>query len=97
MTGLSCRIASLPHQPPAPSLTVVPVGQMSQPPDCSLTRRQLECLRWAGEGKSSVDIGSILDISAATVNEHLTDACRRLGVRTRVQAIVAAYRRGWLE
>lgn len=62
-----------------------------------LTSRQLECVRWAGEGKSSMDIGAILEISAATVNEHLADACRRLGVRTRVQAVVAAYRRGWLD
>lgn len=65
--------------------------------DICVTPRQLECLRWAGEGKSSVDIGSILDISAATVNEHIADACRRLKVRTRIQAIVEAYRRGWLE
>lgn len=62
-----------------------------------LTPRQLECLMWAGEGKSSVDIGSILAISAATVDGHIADACRRLGVRTRIQAIVEAYRRGWLE
>ena len=65
--------------------------------DVCVTPRQLECLKWAGEGKSSVDIGSILNISAATVNEHLADACRRLDVRTRIQAIVEAYRRGWLE
>lgn len=64
---------------------------------CPLTARQLECLRWAGEGKSSVDIACILEISAATVNEHLRDACKRLDVRTRVQAIVEAYRNGWLE
>ena len=80
-----------------PRRRIMPVRDASQPADCFLTRRQLECLRWAGEGKSSVDIGSILDISAATVNEHLTDACRRLGVRTRVQAIIESYRRGWLE
>lgn len=62
-----------------------------------LTPRQLECLRWAAEGKSSVDIASILCISPATVDGHIADACARLGVRTRIQAIVEAYRRGWLE
>lgn len=64
---------------------------------CPLTPRQLECLKWVGEGKSSVDIGSILAIAPSTVNEHLADACRRLGVRTRVQAIVECFREGWLK
>ncbi len=62
-----------------------------------LTPRQLECLHWAGEGKSSVDIASILAISPATVDGHIAEACARLGVRTRIQAIVEAYRRGWLK
>lgn len=61
------------------------------------TPRQLECLKWVGEGKSSNDIGSILGIAPSTVNEHLAEACRRLGVRTRVQAIVECFREGWLQ
>lgn len=65
--------------------------------DVRLTPRQLECLKWAGEGKSSVDIASILSISPATVDGHIADACRRLGVRTRIQAIVEAFRRRWLQ
>ncbi len=52
-----------------------------------LTPRQLECLRWAQAGKSSTDIGAILEISRRTVETHISDACGRLGVRTRVQAI----------
>jgi DNA-binding CsgD family transcriptional regulator len=61
-----------------------------------LTPRQLECLKWVGEGKSSTDIGSILELSPATVDGHIADACIRLGVRTRIQAIVEAFRNGWL-
>ena len=72
-------------------------SRASRPPSQHvLTPRQLECLKWVGEGKSSVDIGSILDIAPSTVNEHLAHACRRLGVRTRVQAIVECFRNGWL-
>lgn len=63
---------------------------------CNLTPRQLECLQWAGEGKSSTDIASILNLSPATVDGYVAEACRRLGVRTRIQAIVEAYRKGWL-
>ena len=55
-----------------------------------LTPRQTECLQWAAEGKSSTDIAVILAISAHTVDEHLDNACRRLGVRRRSQAIAKA-------
>jgi len=61
-----------------------------QPAKVILTKRQRECLAWVREGKSSVTIGSILGISFATVDEHIAEACRRLGVRTRVQAAVEA-------
>jgi len=62
-----------------------------------LTERQLECLKWAREGKSSTDIGAILGISVDVVDEHIARACKRLGVRTRMQAVVAAVIKGYLE
>jgi DNA-binding CsgD family transcriptional regulator len=55
-----------------------------------LSSRQRECLAWVRHGKSSAEIGDILGISAQTVNEHIAEACRKLGVRTRVQAAVEA-------
>lgn len=55
-----------------------------------LTERQRDCLRWVREGKSATDIASILGISAHTVHEHVAGACRRLDVRTRIQAVTAA-------
>jgi DNA-binding CsgD family transcriptional regulator len=61
-----------------------------------LSPRQLECLRWVRDGKSSFDIGEILGISARTVDQHLLTACTRLGVRTRVQAVVEASLCGFL-
>lgn len=61
-----------------------------------VTPRQLECLRWAQAGKSARDIGTILGISGRTVEYHLIGACKRLGVRTRVQAISLAIDAGLL-
>ena len=55
-----------------------------------LTERQRECLAWVREGKSSAAIAEILGISVMTVDEHVAEACRRMGVRTRVQAAVEA-------
>jgi DNA-binding CsgD family transcriptional regulator len=62
----------------------------------SLRQRQIECLYWAQEGKSAVDIGQILGISGRTVEAHIARACDVLGVRTRVQAVIRARDLGWL-
>jgi DNA-binding CsgD family transcriptional regulator len=42
-------------------------------------------------------IGDILGLSVRTVDEHLAEACRKLGVRTRVQAAVQATLRGLID
>ena len=55
-----------------------------------LTARQIECLEWVQAGKSSSVIGQILGVSKRTIDEHLAEACRRLEVRTRIQAVAVA-------
>lgn len=67
-----------------------------QPP-ISLSRRQRDILSWVREGKSSFDVGEILGISARTVDWHVLAACERLGVRTRVQAVVEAAIQGLID
>lgn len=62
-----------------------------------LSQRQLECLKWVRQGKSSNDIGDILGLSAHTVNEYIAGACSRLGVRTRTQAVAEAALHGILD
>jgi DNA-binding CsgD family transcriptional regulator len=59
-----------------------------------LTVRQIECLRWVRAGKSSSDIGDILGLSSRTVDFYILNACQRLGVRTRAQAVAEAAIRG---
>ena len=55
-----------------------------------LSPRQRDCLAWVRHGKSSNDIAALIGISPQTVEEHIEIACRKLGVRTRVQAAVEA-------
>jgi DNA-binding CsgD family transcriptional regulator len=62
-----------------------------------VSERQLECLYWVQEGKSASDIGGILGISSRTVEGHLLRACERLGVKTRIQAVLRARELGLLE
>ncbi|SFO92668.1 DNA-binding transcriptional regulator, CsgD family [Bradyrhizobium sp. Ghvi] len=51
-----------------------------------LSRRELECLKWAAQGKSAWEIGQILRISRNTAADYLNNAKEKLGVRTVIQA-----------
>lgn len=62
----------------------------------TLTTRQLECLRWAQEGKTAWEIGRIMAISPRTVESYLAIAYQKLKVRTRVQAVIRARALGLL-
>jgi DNA-binding CsgD family transcriptional regulator len=57
-----------------------------------LTNRECECLAWAGAGKTNWEIGEILSISEATVRTYFKRAKHKLGVTTKIQAIVSAAR-----
>lgn len=63
----------------------------------ALTARELECLKWAAEGKTSWDIAHLLAITERTVIFHLRNACTKLGVATRQQAVAKAMVFGLLD
>jgi DNA-binding response OmpR family regulator/DNA-binding CsgD family transcriptional regulator len=58
-----------------------------------LTRRESEVLHWAMMGKTNRDIGDILGTSPRTVNKHLENLFRKLGVETRTAAAALALNR----
>jgi len=60
------------------------------PPKVSLTEREIEALSWSAQGKSSTDIAVLMNVSERTVNFHITNAMRKMGVATRIQAAVKA-------
>ena len=55
-----------------------------------LTWRQARILRMVAEGDTSAEIAAELTISSRTVESHLDKIYRRLGVRSRLQAVVKA-------
>lgn len=55
-----------------------------------LTPREQEILRFMVEGRSNKEIASELFVTLATVKWYITQMYRKLGVRSRVQAIVRA-------
>jgi DNA-binding response OmpR family regulator len=55
-----------------------------------LREREVETLTWAARGKTFWEIGQILGLSRRTVEFHLENARRKLGVATRTQALIKA-------
>lgn len=62
-----------------------------------LSERELDVLRLLAAGRSNAEIGQQLFISEATVKTHVTRVLGKLGVRDRVQAVIAAYELGLVE
>ena len=58
------------------------------------TQRQLDVLFLLCEGLPNKRIGSRLDISPGTVKVHVGQILRKLGVTSRLQAVLAARRDG---
>jgi DNA-binding CsgD family transcriptional regulator len=61
-----------------------------------LTRREIQCLKWAAAGKTDAEVSDIVGISLPTVRFHITNASRRLGVGGRSQAIHHATMLGYI-
>jgi DNA-binding NarL/FixJ family response regulator len=79
----------------APSLP----GADDRPPPAvsSLTERELEILKLLARGLSNAELGAQLYLSEPTIKTHLSSIFRKLGVRDRVQAVIAAYDAGLVE
>jgi DNA-binding NarL/FixJ family response regulator len=62
-----------------------------------LSQREIEALTWSARGKSSTDIAVLMKLSERTVNFHIENAIRKLGVATRIQAAVKGALLGLIE
>ena len=78
-------------------LRLLEVAADHQPPGSLLSPREIECLRWAGQGLTDYAIADHMLISASTVNKHLESAKRKLGVQKRVAAFRRAAELGLLQ
>jgi len=67
---------------------LAPPGRTAPPP--ALTPREREIMTWVARGKSSTDIAVLLGLSDRTVDFHVENVIRKMGVATRTQAAIQA-------
>ena len=93
------RAAASPALPPQPATSPpydhlatrqsgLPVEQTA----AALTDREQQIIRLAGNGHTSASIARELDVSSRTVDKHLENAYRKLGVSNRAAAVASTLR-----
>lgn len=66
------------------------------PSDVKLSKREIECLRWAAVGKTDGEVALILGRSCATIRFHIHNAALKLNAVNRSQAVFKAGQLGYL-
>jgi DNA-binding CsgD family transcriptional regulator len=61
-----------------------------------LTRREIQCLKWAAAGKTDGEIAAIVQIATPTVRFHMINAADKLGVAGRSQTVHRASTLGYI-
>jgi DNA-binding NarL/FixJ family response regulator len=64
--------------------------------DARLTSREAEVLRLLASGRSNAEIAEEIHLGVETVRTHVGNILAKLGVRDRVQAVIAAYESGFV-
>ena len=58
--------------------------------DVTLSKREIQVLRWTAEGKTSGEVADILRIAERTVNFHITNAVTKLNASNKTAAAIRA-------
>jgi DNA-binding NarL/FixJ family response regulator len=91
VNDVSCGISHLPprHEADTPNI--------GDDHTSSLTRRERQVLGQIAHGANTLEAAQHLLLSPATVKHHLSSAHRKLGARSRVEAVMLAVTRGYID
>jgi len=64
---------------------------------CPLSRREHEIVTLLSDGYAALNIAARLNLSHATVRNHIQNALRKLEVHSQVEIVALALRRGWVD
>jgi len=75
-------------------------GPGARPPtsetDPPLTAREREILQWVAGGLQNKEVAQKLDLSLATVRNHVHNILEKLSVHSKLEAVSLAFRQGWV-
>jgi DNA-binding CsgD family transcriptional regulator len=80
--------------PFSPGPTALPRDPHCEEPP--LTSREKEILEWVAAGLPNKDIAAELEISLATVRNHIHSILDKLDVHSKLEAVSLAFRTGWV-
>ena len=89
LAGISARLHNTLHANRNPALAAAAANL--------LTKREIDCLYWAANGKTDGEIGEILNIARWTVVTYLTNAKLKLGCSNRTSTVATALALGVIE
>lgn len=78
------------------SYVSVMAGMRQSAPGSRLSKREVECLRWAAVGKTDLEISMIMARSRATVRFHIHNASLKLDAVNRSQTVFKAAQLGYI-
>lgn len=76
-----------------PTGCALAADQAAAPP---LTGREREILQWVAAGLQNKEIAQKLDLSLATVRNHIHNILEKLEVHSKLEAVSLAFRSGWV-
>ena len=89
LTGVPARRGQLRAVPaPAPATAVQPTAEIT------MTHREIQTLNNLAEGRTSPEIGAILNVSSNTVDWYVASLQAKLKARNRNHAVALAFRQG---
>lgn len=97
LTRALARLAAAPDGQATEASPSPPPGPRDGHAPGVLTPREREILGWMAAGRPNKEIAQRLDLSLATVRNHIHNTLQKLEVHSKLEAVSLAFREGWVD